>query len=68
MLRLENVGFEEAGLDFDRSGIRTDEQQRTNLPNVYAIGDVTGKSQLDQVVGPNTDRGVVGRSAGPVSG
>jgi len=43
---LENMGFEEAGLDFDRSGIRTDEQQRTNLPNVYAIGDVTGKSQL----------------------
>ena len=43
---LENMGFAEAGLDFDRSGIRTDEQQRTNLPNVYAIGDVTGKSQL----------------------
>jgi len=43
---LENMGLEEAGLDFDRSGIRTDEQQRTNLPNVYAIGDVTGKSQL----------------------
>ncbi len=43
---LENMGFAEAGLDFDRRGIKTDEQQRTNLPNVYAIGDVTGKSQL----------------------
>ncbi|MBN2685647.1 MAG: dihydrolipoyl dehydrogenase [Pontiellaceae bacterium] len=43
---LEGMGFEEAGLDFDRRGIRTDDQQRTNLPNVYAIGDVTGKSQL----------------------
>jgi dihydrolipoamide dehydrogenase len=43
---LSGMGFEEAGLDFDRSGIKTDEQQRTNLPNVYAIGDVTGKSQL----------------------
>ena len=43
---IENMGFEEAGLDFDRNGIRTDEQQRSNLPNVYAIGDVTGKSQL----------------------
>jgi len=43
---LAGMGFEEAGLDFDRKGIRTDEQQRTNLPNVYAIGDVTGKSQL----------------------
>ena len=43
---LGNMGFEEAGLDFDRRGIRTDDQMRTNLPNVYAIGDVTGKSQL----------------------
>lgn len=43
---LSGMGFEEAGLDFDRRGIRTDDQQRTNLPNVYAIGDVTGKSQL----------------------
>ena len=43
---LSGMGFEEAGLDFDRRGIKTDDQQRTNLPNVYAIGDVTGKSQL----------------------
>jgi dihydrolipoamide dehydrogenase len=43
---LANLGFEAAGLDFDRRGIKTDDQQRTNLPNVYAIGDVTGKSQL----------------------
>jgi dihydrolipoamide dehydrogenase len=43
---LAGMGFEEAGLDFDRRGIRTDDRQRTNLPNVYAIGDVTGKSQL----------------------
>jgi len=43
---LSGMGFEEAGLDFDRVGIKTDDQQRTNLPNVYAIGDVTGKSQL----------------------
>jgi dihydrolipoamide dehydrogenase len=43
---LSGMGFEEAGLGFDRSGIKTDDQQRTNLPNVYAIGDVTGKSQL----------------------
>ncbi|MBI9020343.1 MAG: NAD(P)/FAD-dependent oxidoreductase, partial [Verrucomicrobia bacterium] len=43
---LGNMGFEEAGLDFDCRGIKVDEQQRTNLPNVYAIGDVTGLSQL----------------------
>ncbi len=43
---LNGMGFEEARLDFDRSGIKTDDQMRTSLPNVYAIGDVTGKSQL----------------------
>ncbi len=45
-LNLTGMGFEEAGLDFDNSGIKVDEQMRTNLPNVYAIGDVTGKSLL----------------------
>jgi len=43
---VEGIGLEEAKVDFDRSGIRTDDQMRTNLPNVFAIGDVTGKSQL----------------------
>ena len=43
---LSGMGLEEARLDLDRSGIKTDDQMRTNLPNVYAIGDVTGKSQL----------------------
>ncbi len=43
---LSGMGLEEAGLDFDRRGIKADDQMRTNLPNVYAIGDVTGKSQL----------------------
>ena len=45
-LTLQGMGFEEAGLDFDNRGIKVDEQMRTNLPNVYAIGDVTGKSLL----------------------
>jgi dihydrolipoamide dehydrogenase len=43
---LAGMGLEEANLDFDRRGIKVDEQMRTNLPNVYAIGDVTGLSQL----------------------
>lgn len=43
---LEGMGFREAGLDMDRKGIRTDERMRTNLPGVYAIGDVTGRSLL----------------------
>jgi len=40
------LGFEEAGLDFDRRGIKIDDQCRTNLPGVWAIGDCTGKTWL----------------------
>ncbi len=43
---VEGLGLEEIGLDVERSGIRVDERMRTNLPGVYATGDVTGKSLL----------------------
>ncbi len=43
---LKGMGFEEIGLDITGHGIVVDEQMKTNLPNVYAIGDVTGKSLL----------------------
>jgi dihydrolipoamide dehydrogenase len=42
----KGIGLEEAGVDFDRRGIRVDEQMRTNIPNIYAVGDVTGLSPL----------------------
>lgn len=42
----EGLGLDEIGLDYDKNGIKTDQYMRTNLPGVYAIGDVTGKSQL----------------------
>jgi dihydrolipoyl dehydrogenase len=34
------------GLDFSKSGISVNEKMQTNLPNIYAVGDVTGKSLL----------------------
>ncbi|MGE4276461.1 MAG: dihydrolipoyl dehydrogenase [Lawsonibacter sp.] len=34
------------GLEFDRAAIRCDETMRTNLPHIYAVGDVNGKSML----------------------
>ena len=40
------IGLENINLDFDRNGIKVDEKMRTNIPNVYAIGDVNGKSLL----------------------
>ncbi|HKJ66520.1 MAG TPA: dihydrolipoyl dehydrogenase, partial [bacterium] len=43
---VEHLGFEQAGMDILPEGIRVNEQMQTNLPNVYAVGDVTGKSML----------------------
>ncbi len=43
---LEGWGAKEAGLDFDPRGVAVDERMRTNLPGVWAVGDVTGKSLL----------------------
>ncbi len=43
---VEGSGFGTAGLDYDRSGVTVDEYMQTNLPGVYAAGDVTGKMLL----------------------
>jgi dihydrolipoamide dehydrogenase len=43
---VSGMGFEEAGLEITRGGIKTDETMKTNLPGVYAAGDVTGRSLL----------------------
>ncbi len=43
---ISGIGLEESGVDFTGTGIKVDEYQRTNIPGVYAVGDVTGKSQL----------------------
>ncbi len=43
---IEGWGAPEAGLEIKNRSIATDEHMRTNLPGVWAIGDVTGKSQL----------------------
>ncbi|MCE1197478.1 MAG: dihydrolipoyl dehydrogenase [Marinilabiliales bacterium] len=39
-------GLENLGVELDRGGIRVDEKMRTNVPNVFAAGDVTGFSLL----------------------
>lgn len=38
----EGLGLETAGVTMDRRRIPVDEYMRTNVPNIYAIGDVTG--------------------------
>ena len=39
-------GAENTGLEFSGRGIMVDDRLRTNLPGVWAIGDVTGRSLL----------------------
>ncbi|MCA1745360.1 MAG: NAD(P)/FAD-dependent oxidoreductase, partial [Bacteroidales bacterium] len=42
----QGVGLENIGVELFRGGIKVDEYMRTNIPNVYAAGDVTGFSLL----------------------
>ena len=42
----ENIGLETIGVSFDRRGITVDAMCRTNIENVYAVGDVNGKYML----------------------
>lgn len=41
-----NLGYEEAGVHLDRGFVPTDERLRTNVPNVYAVGDIVPGIQL----------------------
>jgi dihydrolipoamide dehydrogenase len=43
------VGLEKLGLKLDRGYIRVDSRMKTNVSNIFAIGDVTGKMQLAHV-------------------
>ncbi len=43
---LGNLGLDEVGILYDRRGIKVDANFKTNLDNVYAIGDVTGQMML----------------------
>jgi dihydrolipoamide dehydrogenase len=42
----EGVGFAEAGVEMDRGFVLTNERLATNLPNVYAVGDIVPGLQL----------------------
>lgn len=44
--RTKDVGLETIGVLIERPGIVTDERMKTNIPEVYAAGDVNGKSML----------------------
>lgn len=42
----KGFGLENLNVELERGGIKVDEKMRTNVPNVFAAGDVTGFSLL----------------------
>jgi dihydrolipoamide dehydrogenase len=45
----ENLGLEEVGVKTERGYIQINDAMQTSVPNIYAIGDVTGKLALAHV-------------------
>ena len=47
---IDQLGLEQIGIDVDENGyVKTDEFQNTNVNNIYAVGDVTGRAALTPV-------------------
>jgi dihydrolipoamide dehydrogenase len=65
--KTDELGLEAAGVQLGRRGeILVDERMATNVPGVYAIGDVTGKAMLAHVAsaqGKVAVRNILGRPA-----
>ena len=47
--RVEGLNLEAAGVEFSPRGIKVDDMMRTNVPHVYAIGDVNARMMLAHV-------------------
>jgi dihydrolipoamide dehydrogenase len=43
---VDGIGLESVGVEFDRKGIRVDDRMRTNVPGIWAAGDVNARSML----------------------
>lgn len=46
---VEGLGLELHGIKYDRKGIKVDEAYQTNVPGIYAVGDVIGGQMLAHV-------------------
>ncbi|MBR6280054.1 MAG: FAD-dependent oxidoreductase [Bacteroidales bacterium] len=47
--RVEDLGLEAAGVTYSRRGIAVDDNLQTNVPDIYAIGDVNARLMLAHV-------------------
>jgi dihydrolipoamide dehydrogenase len=45
----DQLSLDKLGIEHDRGNISTDGHQRTNIPNIYAVGDVNGRYMLAHV-------------------
>lgn len=62
---VEALGLEAAGIEYDAKGIKTDGNMRTNVPGIYAIGDVNGRCMLAHAAtmqGIRAVNGILGRA------
>ena len=53
---VEGLNLEAAGVDYSPKGIPVDDFMQTNVPGIYAIGDVTGRMMLAHVASAQGER------------
>jgi len=46
---IKGLGLENAGVELEKGAIKVDDYSRTNVENIYAVGDVTNRVQLTPV-------------------
>jgi len=46
---LGNIDVQRLGIELDKGAIKVNEKMRTNIPGIYAVGDVVGKIMLAHV-------------------
>ena len=46
---MQGIGLDEVGIKYDKRKVLTNEYMQTNVPNIYAIGDVVGEPMLAHV-------------------
>ena len=55
-LNTDHIGLEKIGVDYSPKGIAVNDRMETNVPDMYAIGDVTGMVLLAHVA---SEQGIV---------
>lgn len=46
---VDSLNFADVGIEFDRRGVKVDQRMRTSVPDIYAVGDLTGGLMLAHV-------------------